>query len=367
MIGMPDSLPRTNGSSRIASMVGDLRRKRADLEEQRKELAMLIQQIAAEIDRVSQRARDANAQLRQVESNLEGYSHAEVKRAYSASQEAQMRQFMMQSQMELLRNRQNSLDSAEELLRQLIDAADEMVEAADEQTDGAAGTTPMSASEQSAQARGTAQTVFRSIELAQHRLSRQLQDETAQAISDLILRAEVCERLVEMDRQKAKIEITRLKGAASAALKSTRQLVQELRAPALEESGLAAALRRYVEPSRSSEKFQVDLQIVGLGKSLPQAVEIAVFRIVQEALANAAKHSGAGKAEVRVHSEGGQVVVTISDEGSGFDVEAAMRQARGKDQSGLVDMQLRAELVDGALEISSKPGVGCTVSLTIPI
>lgn len=347
-------------------MAENLRQKRADLEEQRKELAMLVKQAASEIDRVSQRARDATSQLRQVESNLEGYSHGEIKRAYSASQEAQMRQFMMQGQMEQLRNRQNSLDSAEELLRQLIDVADEIAEAADEGAEDGSTAAPLSAAEQSTQVRGAAQTVFRSIELAQSRVSRQLQDETAQAISDLILRAEVCERLVEMDRQKAKTEIARLKATASTALKSTRQLAQELRAPALEESGLTAALRRYVEPYRAGDKFHVDLQIAGLDKSLPHAVEVAVFRIVQEGLANAVKHSGAGKAEVRVHAEQGQLVATVTDEGSGFDVEAAMRQARSQDLSGLIDMQLRAELIGGSLEISSKPGLGCTISLTIP-
>ncbi len=366
MTSMPDSLSRTNGSSRIASMADDLRQKRAGLEEQRKELAMLIKQAASEIERVSQRARDATSQLRQVESNLEGYSHAEIKRAYSATQEAQMRQFMMQGQMEQLRNRQNSLDSEEELLRQVIDAADEIAEAAQERAESGSTAAPLSSAEQSAQARGTAQAVFQSIELAQSRVSRQLQDETAQAISDLILRAEVCERLVDMDRQKAKTEIARLKSAASAALKSTRQLVQELRAPALDESGLTAALRRYVEPYRSGEKFHVDLQIAALDKSLPHTVEIAVFRIVQEAITNAVKHSSAGKAEVRVHSEHGQLTATIADEGSGFDIEAAMREAQSRDRSGLIDMQLRAELIGGVLEISSKPGLGCTVTLIIP-
>jgi two-component system, NarL family, sensor histidine kinase DegS len=361
---MPDSPSKTGGSSRIASMVDDLRKKRADLEEQRKELAVLIKQTASEIDRVAQRARDSLAQLRQVESNMEGYSHAEIRRAYAGAQEAQMRQFMMQSQLEQQRNRQNSLDSAEELLRQLLETAEEITAATERQHEDA--TPSVSAAEQAAQSRTSAQTLFRSVELAQTRISRHLQEETGQTISDLILRAEVCERLVDMDRQKAKMEVTRLKQTASAALKSTRQLAQELRAPALDEASLATALRRYVETSRSSEKFQVDLNTVGLEKPLPQATKVAVFRIVQEALSNAAKHSGAAKAEVRVRHEEGQLLVTVSDEGSGFDVDAVLQQARTRDQSGLTDMQLRAEIVNGTLDLISKPGLGCTVSLSIP-
>jgi two-component system sensor histidine kinase DegS len=364
---MSNSLSDKSGSGRLGYAIEDIERRRADLEEQRKELAMLIKQTASEIDRVSQRAREAASQLRQVEANLDGFSHTDIKRAYSTAQEAQMRQFMMQNQLEQLRNRQNSLDSVDELLRKLMDAASELSEAAEEQPEAGSRPAPASAAEQLAQSHAAAQTVFRSIELAQHRVSRQLQDETAQTLSDLILRAEVCERLVEMDRQKAKTEVIRLKQAAAAALKSTRHLVQELRSPALDESGVATALRRYVETLRAKDKLQLDMQTTGVERRLPRPAEIAVFRIVQEALANAAKHSGATRVEIRVRYEREQLVVTVADDGSGFDVEGALRQARDRDESGLTDMQLRADLVEGLLEINSKPGSGCMVGLTVPV
>ncbi len=344
-------------------MMDALRRKAADLDEQRKELAMLLKQTTSEIERASQKARDAAAQLRQMEGNPEGYSRPDLKRAYSVTHEAQMRQFMMQSQLEQLRSRQKSLDSAEELLRELIDAGEEMSEAASGQY-GSALVDSGTASEQGMSPTG-AESVFRSIELAQHRLSRQLQDETGQTLSDLILRAEVCERLVDMDRNKAKAEISRLKQAASAALKTTRLKVQELRSPALDELGLATALRRYAEVLRTNEKFQVELQITGAERPLPQAVELAVFRVVQEALSNASSHSGGSRAEIRARYEPNAIVVTITDDGHGFDVEAALRQAQTRDQSGLIDMQLRAELVGGTLEITSKPGAGCMVTFAV--
>src|SRR5512133_3380014 len=126
---MPDSASRTGGSTRLEDLANDLRRKRSELEDQRKEIGGLIKQTSAEFDRAAQRTREAVGQLRTVESNLGAFSHADVKRAYSGAHEAQMRQFMMQTQLEQFRNRQTGLDATDELLRQLIDTADEMAEA----------------------------------------------------------------------------------------------------------------------------------------------------------------------------------------------------------------------------------------------
>lgn len=366
-MAMSESASRTEGTSQVAALADDLRRKRAELEDQRHELGVLIKQTSAELDRASQRVREAATQLKQVESNMANFSQSEVKRAYGASQEAQMRQFMMQGQLEQLRNRLAGLEANDELYRQLIGSADDLVDASESfAEDALAASQPPSQLEQSTQALQGAGVAFRTIELALQRLSRQLQDETAQTLSDLILRAEVCERLVDMDKQKAKTEVTRLKQAAAAALKSTRLLAQEMRSPALDDSGLATALRRYVESLKSIDRIQVELQVVGLERSLPRAVEIGAFRVVQEALANTANHSGTKRADLRMRFDPQQLTITVADEGSGFDVESTLQRVRSLEHSGLMDMQIRTELIGGTIEISSRTGSGCMISLAIP-
>lgn len=357
----------TLGPDQLSAMIADFQREKAAIADQRKEISVLIKQAVTEIDRLTQRNRDLSSQMRQLQANIEAFSRAEIQQLYSASQEAQMRLFMMQSQLEQLRNRQANLEKPEQLLNSFLAVADSLLRSAGESgsLEGAVEAS-VSTSARAAESEDSAGAWLRSIELAQHRLSRQLQDGSSQVLSDLILRAEVCERLVEMDRQKAKEEIARLRQAVTAALKSNRQLTYELQPPALEELGVAAALRRYVEVSRPGEGLQMDLQIDGQERRLPQRIDLAIFRIVQEALANAAQHSGSSRVEVRLHFEPGQVVATVADEGHGFEVGQILAEAALKNHSGLGDMQLRARLVGGTLEIDSKPGSGCSIRLAVP-
>lgn len=359
-----DTLRTTAGSSRAAALAADLRRRRSEIDDQRKEIGGLIKQTASEAEKAAIRAREAGGLIRQLESTTDGYSPADVKRAYTSAQEAQMRQFMMQSQLEQFRNRQTALDTTDEMLRQLIDAADELAEISDSPVPSVFET-PALEPEGGTRTVETARIAMGSVEVALQRLSRELQDEIAQTLSDIVLRAEVCERLVEMDKQRAKGEITRLKQVTSTALKITRNYVHELRSPALEEIGLATALRRYVDALKSSDRIQAALQVSGVERDLPRAVEIVVFRIVQEALANSQRHAGVKNAEVRLRYEPAQLLVVVSDEGKGFDVAATMESARLKEQSGLADMELRAGIIGAALQVESKPGSGTTVTLLI--
>jgi len=171
---------------------------------------------------------------------------------------------------------------------------------------------------------------------------------------------------VRVDAAKAREELIGLKQAAAAALKSTRQLVHELQPPALEELGLVAALRRYVEVARSVGKLRVELQVTGSERRLSREVELAVFRIVQEGLQNAALHSGADSAEVKLRFDPEQLIVTVADEGRGFDVASIQTEPTPASSSGLADMQLRARLIGATLEISSRAGAGCMISLAVP-
>ncbi len=332
--------------------------------DQRQEIALLIKQAVSEIDRLSQRNRDLSSQMRQIQTNIEAFSRAEIQQRYAAYQEAQMRLFMMQSQLEQLRGRQANLEKTEQLVSGFLEATSQW--GSEEGRPWATGQGSAARSLPTVAEGDAGAEALPSIETVYHRISRELQDGSEQAFSDLILRAEVCERLIRVDAQKAREEMVGLKQAATTALKATRQLVQELQPPALEELGLVAALRRYVGACRPSGRLRIELQVGGQERRLAPRIEIAVFRIIQEALLNAALHSGADRAEVKLRFEPEQVVVTVADEGRGFDVTSALPEASQREHSGLADLQLRARLIGGTLEIGSKVGAGCMVSLAVP-
>ncbi|MHB8294103.1 MAG: sensor histidine kinase [Acidimicrobiales bacterium] len=148
-------------------------------------------------------------------------------------------------------------------------------------------------------------------------------------------------------------------------LDNLRRISRGLRPAALDELGLVPALSAMVaEAGRTSG---IDLRFDGPAEavSLPPELELAVFRICQEALHNAVRHAGADLIEARLRIEAGRVVVRVSDDGEGF--EAGGLAADGHRGLGLVGMRERADLLGGELEVSSAPGSGTVVRASLPV
>jgi signal transduction histidine kinase len=141
-------------------------------------------------------------------------------------------------------------------------------------------------------------------------------------------------------------------------------LALRLRPTALDDLGLPAALEPLVREWGGRTGVAVDLAIVGLdgGTRLPSDAETVLFRVVQEALSNVAKHARASNVSIVVSRHGGYATATVEDDGIGFDVESA-----GHDRLGLVGMRERVTLADGTLDIESTPGAGATVIARIPL
>jgi signal transduction histidine kinase len=151
------------------------------------------------------------------------------------------------------------------------------------------------------------------------------------------------------------------------AIQRMRDLALDLRPAILDDLGLEAALRWYVarEAGRAGLAFRLD--VGSIGTRLAQPLETACFRLVQEALTNVIRHGQAEEVEVKLESRQGEVRVSISDDGKGFDVRGARRRAAAGGSQGLLIMEERVSLAGGKLEIRSGRGAGTTVAARIPI
>jgi signal transduction histidine kinase/HAMP domain-containing protein len=198
------------------------------------------------------------------------------------------------------------------------------------------------------------------------RIARELHDDTGQAITSLMVGLRAASDVVE-PATRARLEP--LRDIAAQSLDSVKRLARELRPPLLDDLGLPAALERYVASYRTNYGVSVDLQMTGFGHNghLPSQVELALYRIIQEALTNVAKHAHARNASIVVERKPRAVVAVIEDDGRGFDVRAVMESAQEESKLGLYGMRERAELVGGRLQIESTPGTGSSVFVEIPI
>lgn len=198
--------------------------------------------------------------------------------------------------------------------------------------------------------------VFEVSEEERQRLSRELHDRIGQPLAALRINLDVLRGRVPQ----AQPEVDRLAALVQELIALVRTLTAELRPPELEQIGLAAALRNYAGAAAARYGFAVDVLGAEFEPRLPRASERALFRIVQEALANAAKHAKAETVTIELDEEGGEAIVAIADDGGGFDPAG---QSAG---FGLHAMRERAQEVGGRIEVESAAGLGTRIVAAVP-
>ncbi|MGE5620058.1 MAG: ATP-binding protein [Sphingomonadaceae bacterium] len=195
------------------------------------------------------------------------------------------------------------------------------------------------------------------------RIARELHDETSQALTSVMLGLRALERAREPDYLQERV--AELRSTVAGTLEAVHRMAVELRPSALDELGLLPALRSYAQEYSRQSGIEVGFQVAGLTERLPAEVEVAVYRVVQEALTNAARYSGASRVEVQLALEDSTLTAMVRDNGRGFDVQRVLRSRDGG--LGLFGMKERVSLLAGHLEICSKPGRGTTVLARVPL
>jgi two-component system sensor histidine kinase UhpB len=215
-----------------------------------------------------------------------------------------------------------------------------------------------------AERRRTSSAALAAQEEERARVARDLHDEVNQSLTALLLRLEAA-------RVKAPIELAHeladTKALANKAMEELLMLARDLRPTALDDLGLKAALAGHVKELGRQGRMQTSFEAHGDFSALPGDVQLVVYRVAQEALSNAARHSGAESVRVQLLRErsasgnGDLIELTVGDDGSGFTFDQA---ARGL---GITGMRERALLVGGEVEVESRPRVGTRVSLRVPL
>ena len=211
--------------------------------------------------------------------------------------------------------------------------------------------------------------VIRAQEEERQRIARELHDDTGQVLTLLLIRLKLLEGQPGAERLEE--QIAELRGLVSGAIDQVRQLALNLRPPALDQLGLVPALRSLATTFTANTHIPVKLELPREAVRLSPEQTIAVYRIAQEALTNAAKHASATQTTLAVALNQSSLRLTVRDDGQGFDPAAFARPA-GKGAAsgpgvGLFGMEERARLVGGTLRIVSTPDSGTRVTLELPL
>lgn len=201
------------------------------------------------------------------------------------------------------------------------------------------------------------------------RIARELHDDTSQALTSVMLNVQALLQLAEMKGFGDANFIERMKKAHSAAVHASSEIVKlmkELRPTLLDELGMPAAIHRYALDTLETKGISVHTDFKGADARLRPEVEVTLFRVAQGAIGNILEHSNAGNAHIRLECNAQDCLMTISDDGCGFDVSKMTRVDPSGRGAGLFTMKERISLVGGACKIESDPGSGTSIKVKIP-
>src|SRR5579885_3048797 len=197
------------------------------------------------------------------------------------------------------------------------------------------------------------------------RLARDLHDGPAQVLASIAMRIDFTRKLLIHEPEKVDEELRGIGEQVARVTRDVRDMLFDLRPLVLESEGLAVALERFLERFKSMGGPKIHL-LGDYQQRLPHHTEATIFAITQEAVNNALKHARARNCWIELREEPRALVVTVRDDGVGFDVQATRQSYAQRGSWGLLNMHERAALVDAILSIRAQPGVGTIVSLTVP-
>src|ERR1700694_4166107 len=334
-----------------------------------------LQVVEAELETAETKSRDLEASLEQVReqaeesrvvekhllNNLKQFSPAEVQETFANIRETQLSVERVQFEYETLAARRAELKDQGQFLRSASQILADL-----QRMYGDNGNRPVPG-DGDKQCRDASRQVFQIIEEERMRIARDMHDGPAQSMANLVLQAEILERLITRDPQLVVKELADFKNGVRDVLDDTRRLIFDLRPMTLDDLGLVPTLRKFVNEFGQRAAVNIQLRVVGEETRLPGALEPTLFRIIQEALSNARKHAHGTSVEVVIGFQPKSVSAVVRDDGVGMDVAAVEAGLDGTRNLGLISMRERTELEKGRLEIRSHLGKGTEVRVTFDL
>lgn len=344
----------------------DVKRIQEELDQIRKKVEKVIQ----EVDLLEKEEKKSRAYLSNVSKNFNIYTEDDLKRAYDRANQLRIKLLLKREE------EKNLLERRREQELRLISAIDvykkaekvgKSVSVASEYLKGNLDEILFTVDHlNKRQVLGIK--IIEAQEEERQRLARDIHDGPAQSMANILVKTEICERLMDIDKERSKKELQDLKRIVRNTLGDIRKTIYDLRPMSLDDLGLVPTLERYIYNFKENTGINVELEVIGNVISLNSAIEIAVFRIVQEALNNIQKHSQATDVKIIVEYSLTKLNLSIIDNGKGFNVEE-INKIGGTTTGGfgLINMRERVELLEGNLQIKSAPGKGTRIYVYIKL
>lgn len=336
-----------------------------------RELKLVIEETARTIDQVDKLEQDykrARIRLTEVSRDFQRFREEDIRVAYEAATNIQLQLTIFREKETHLKARRDDLQKRLKNLDKTIEKAEALVSQMNVVLEYLSGdlnqVTRMLESAKNRQLLGLK--IILAQEEERKRVAREIHDGLAQSMANVVLRTEIAEMMLgRQEYTTVKEELSDLKHQLRSGLEEVRKIIFNLRPMALDDLGLVPTVRKFVQDFEDKTKIRTKFDLLGRETRLPSAMEVAVFRLIQEAFSNVYKHAKATYVTCELIFQKTMVKIIVQDNGEGFEVDQVSRRGN---HFGLLGMNERLELLAGRMEIiSGKGGGGTKISLVIPL
>ena len=345
---------------KVLVLEGECRQELESSVQSLSEISLLLAKTNSEVEKLANRELQMSNRVRDMEMHLDNYSREDIRDLYNTAHEIQLRLFMMRSQAEQLQNRHQHIKDYLEKLRLLIDLLG--LQAVPQQAPvsmGTRGLTGLLGATTTLE-----QTSIHSLVEAQEderlRIAREIHDGPTQALTNLMLRAEICSRLLDRDISEARSELNGLKEMINVSLQEARRMLYDLRPLTLNEVGIISTLHTYLQELKRAHG--IDSEVHGPDSiDVNPVMQTAIFRFVQALLAALLIEGGAQRIDVHIGLDGD--VARILVEGSGLDSERETIYAALDEET----VKNRLDHFGATLTTQTRLNRGMAIEVDIPI
>lgn len=337
------------------------------------ELHELKTQISNTIDLVEsfeKALKKSRLELMQVNKNFEKYSQEEMKEIYAKADQLRISLAVEKEREQMLIQKRNELEVRLKRSAKTVEKAENLINHVAIAMNFLTGDLKDISNqiEDLQEKKSLGIKILRAQENERQRVAREIHDGPAQSMSNVVLKSELCIKLLDRDLDKARQELINLKEMVRISIQDVRRIIYDLRPMSLDDLGIIPTLERYI--SKINEEHDIMIKFITKGTPcfLPSIISLTLFRLAQEALNNILKHAHATEATVKLSFLEEYIELFISDNGRGFDVEEVHKKIRDDGSGfGLSSMKERTELLDGEFSIRSEPNQGTRYYIRIPL
>jgi two-component system sensor histidine kinase DegS len=353
----------------ILYIVDNIRNEQEDLKKQIGQIRNDISKVIEEVDNLERQDKAMRKRLAEVSSNFSKFTEKDIKEAYEKASDVRVKFFTKKNEEKALRERRDNLEIALKKTMENVEGAEKVVNQisiAMGYLEGDILSALEGADKNSEMFLGIK--ILEAQENERKRIARDIHDGPAQHMANIVMKVDITKMLIKRDIEEGLKELEELKESVKIALKEVRGIIFDLRPMSLDDLGLNQTIQQTISTISQESDIDINLKLKPIQEEIEPIIQVAVYRIIQEIFNNIKKHSKAKHAEIKLDFGTKYLILIITDDGVGFNVEETLKRVRTKGTSyGLIGIFDRVNQLQGEIDIKSSVGVGTTYTVKLPI